>query len=142
MQHHCYYPTIPATYNFEGEDNKNEGFSEGVSASSNLPQYQPFYTAECMHNHSYDMEYSDDPSHFDPRYYYQNMEREDWSQNYSEFAHSYNVNDDSQGNNVMEHNNNVGNYPSSNISHQNIYNYHNDPENLQDSFHHFIYPLA
>ena len=143
MQHQCYYPTIPATYNFEGKDHNVESFSVGLSAASNLPQYQPFYTTECIYNHSYDMEYSDDPSHFDPRYYYQNMEIENWSQNNSEYAYTYDVNDDSPGNNVAENNNNnIGNSSLSNNSNQNIFGIHNVQENLQDSFHHFIYPLT
>ena len=100
MQHQCYYPTIPATYNFEGKDNIVESFSEGLTPASNLPQCQPFYTTEYIHNHSYHMEYSDDPTHFDHRSYYQNMEREDWSQSNSEYANSYDINDDSQGNNT------------------------------------------
>ena len=84
------------------------------------------------------MEYSEDPTHFDHRSYYQNMEREDWSQSNSEYANSYDINDDSQGNNTVENNNNFGSYSLDNDSHQNIYNYSND----QDNFHHFICPLT
>ena len=142
MHHQCHYPTIPTTYNFEGKDNNVESFSEGFSAASTLPQCQPFYTTEYIHNHSYHMEYSDDPSHFDHRCYYQNMEREDWSQSNSEYANSYDINDDSRENNAVQNYNNFGNYSLPNNSHQNIHNYPNDQENLQDSFHHFICPLT
>ena len=106
-----------------------------------MHQQQFFYPSECIHNYSYNFDYTDNsPSlNLDPAYHSQDMERDDWGILNTQYDHGYELNSESQDNILTLNNDNFEYCSYSYNENQNANHQDTQQQNLEN-YHHFLHP--